>query len=142
MLKVLLTVLIGLSFHVPASFNQKVVVNITGLRNADGNCNACLFKDANAFPDNASQAVECKTATIGNSRATITFEDVTPGTFAVSVFHDEDSDGELGTNFLGIPKEGYGASKNVLPKMSAPTFEENAFTVEQSDVELEVEIRY
>jgi len=34
------------------------------------------------------------------------------GKYAVSVFHDENSNGKLDTNFLGIPREGVGASNN------------------------------
>jgi len=40
------------------------------------------------------------------------------------LFHDEDSDGEMDKNFLGIPQEKYGFSNNVEPVISAPSFEE------------------
>lgn len=37
-------------------------------------------------------------------------------------------------NFLGIPKEGYGASKNKLPFASAPDFDDNKFQVLQNTI--------
>jgi uncharacterized protein (DUF2141 family) len=43
------------------------------------------------------------------------------------VFHDENNNNKMDKNFLGIPKEGYGASKNKLPFASAPTFNDNMF---------------
>lgn len=52
-----------------------------------------------------------------------------PGTYAVSVYQDEDDNGELDTNVFGAPTEGYGASRNELPATSAPTFEANAVSV-------------
>jgi len=40
------------------------------------------------------------------------FPGVAPGRYAVSVFHDENSNGKMDTNFIGIPREGVGASNN------------------------------
>ena len=34
------------------------------------------------------------------------------GNYAVSIHHDEDADGKLKTNFIGMPKEGVGISNN------------------------------
>ena len=51
-------------------------------------------------------------ASPGNS-AICQFNDIPPGTYAIAVFHDENANGKLDKNFLGIPCEGYGASNNV-----------------------------
>ena len=40
--------------------------------------------------------------------------DIPPGTYAVKLHIDENENGELDTNFLGIPKEQYGISNNTL----------------------------
>ena len=40
--------------------------------------------------------------------------DIPPGTYAVKIHIDENENGELDTNFLGIPKEQYGISNNIL----------------------------
>ena len=40
--------------------------------------------------------------------------DIPPGTYAVKLHIDENENGELDTNFLGIPKEQYGISNNIL----------------------------
>ena len=40
--------------------------------------------------------------------------DIPPGTYAVKIHIDENENGELDTNFLGIPKEQYGISNNAL----------------------------
>ena len=39
--------------------------------------------------------------------------DIPPGTYAVKLHIDENENGELDTNFLGIPKEQYGISNNI-----------------------------
>ena len=40
--------------------------------------------------------------------------DIPPGTYAVKLHIDENENGKLDTNFIGIPKEQYGISNNVL----------------------------
>jgi uncharacterized protein (DUF2141 family) len=52
--------------------------------------------------------------------------DVKEGQYAVSIFQDENGNGKLDSNFIGIPKEPYGFSNN-LRKMLPPSFEEASF---------------
>jgi uncharacterized protein (DUF2141 family) len=40
------------------------------------------------------------------------FNNLAPGSYAVSIQHDEDGDGKLKTNFIKMPKEGVGVSNN------------------------------
>jgi uncharacterized protein (DUF2141 family) len=61
--------------------------------------------------------------------AEVRFENVAPGRYAVSLFHDQNGNGRLDSNWVGAPTEGYGASRNALPALGAPTFEENAIVV-------------
>ncbi|MEL6543117.1 MAG: DUF2141 domain-containing protein [Myxococcota bacterium] len=54
--------------------------------------------------------------------------DVPATTLAVRLFHDANGNGELDTNMLGIPKEGYGFSNN--PSLMGPAaFKDAAFKV-------------
>ncbi|GAO41355.1 DUF2141 domain-containing protein [Flavihumibacter petaseus] len=64
---------------------------------------------------------------------TVTFDGVKDGTYAVSIFLDQNDNGKLDTNGLGIPKEDYGFSNNVLPMTRAATFEESKFDVKGKD---------
>ena len=51
------------------------------------------------------------------------------GEYAVTLFVDLDGNKKLNKNFLGIPKEQYGFSNNVMGKMSPPTFNQAKFTI-------------
>jgi uncharacterized protein (DUF2141 family) len=82
-------------------------------------------------------------AAIGGDHAVCEFKEVTPGTYAVIVFHDENQDGKLDKNFLGVPQEGYAASNSVRHLMSAPEFEEASFVVPAAAVTpIKVQVRY
>jgi len=51
------------------------------------------------------------------------------GTYALAIFHDEDDDGELDKNWLGIPKEPIGFSNDAKGRMGPPRFEDAAFSL-------------
>lgn len=54
---------------------------------------------------------------------------VPPGAYAVNAFHDENGNGDLDTNLLGIPKEGYAFANDPPSRFGPPDFEEAAVTV-------------
>ena len=51
------------------------------------------------------------------------------GRYAVKAFHDENDNGELDTNLVGIPSEGYGFANDPSTTFGPPDFEEAAVTV-------------
>jgi uncharacterized protein (DUF2141 family) len=51
------------------------------------------------------------------------------GEYAVTLFVDFNGNKKLDKNFLGIPKEQYGFSNNVMGKMSPPTFNQAKFAI-------------
>ena len=55
--------------------------------------------------------------------------DLPPGRYAVNAFHDENGNGELDANVLGIPAEGYGFANDPPTSFGPPEFEEAAVTV-------------
>ena len=51
------------------------------------------------------------------------------GEYAIAIFVDANGNGKMDKNFLGIPKEQYGFSNNVMGRMAAPSFEQARFEV-------------
>lgn len=103
-------------------------LSVEGLRNRTGTLSVCLFRDPGSFPDcGASKSAVRRTVPAAAANRPILFRDLPPGPYAVTVLHDENSDGRLDTNLLGIPKEGVGITTNRLPRFSAPRFEDGRF---------------
>jgi uncharacterized protein (DUF2141 family) len=75
------------------------------------------------------------------SSVTYTFKDLPPGTYALGVFHDENDNGKLDTNFLGVPREGFGFSNNPT-FLRKPTFKESSFEITESLTQVTVRMRY
>ena len=67
--------------------------------------------------------------------------DVPPGTYAVQAYQDEDKNGEVTLNFLGVPKEPLGFSNNPKIGISAPRFRESAFQLGAMGARIEVVLK-
>ncbi|HZH67485.1 MAG TPA: DUF2141 domain-containing protein [Flavisolibacter sp.] len=121
---------------------NKVIVEVYNFENNKGVCIVCLHNNNAAFIGKG-EPVQKVYVTPVNKSATAIFNNVTEGTYAVSVIHDANSNNKFDTNFLGIPTEGYGASKNKLPFAAAPKFEANKFTVAPNSTStLRIKLRY
>jgi uncharacterized protein (DUF2141 family) len=110
----------------------EVALEVGGLRNARGEVRVAVFSSPGDFAGRrAFREARVPAAAGAVARG---FPGLPPGDYAILVFHDEDRDGVLDTGFLGIPTEGYGASRNDLPRFGAPSFQGNRFTVEAGKV--------
>jgi uncharacterized protein (DUF2141 family) len=108
-----------------------LTIRIVNARNAKGKIRVALFQSSEGFPVDSSKAVRTQDAGIDPNTLTaqIVLTGFPQGTYAVSVFHDENMNGKLDKNLVGIPKEGYGASNNPERKMRPPSFEEAKFSL-------------
>lgn len=121
-----------------------LTVRVTGARNAKGKIRVALFRDGKGFPNDASQAVHTQAANIDPQTlsAQVVFTDLPAGVYAVSVFHDENMNEKLDKNFMGVPKEGYGASNNPKKKMGPPNFDETKFRFGMAEQSVEIKLMY
>ncbi|MDB4986313.1 MAG: hypothetical protein JWN04_1491, partial [Myxococcaceae bacterium] len=102
----------------------RIELKITGLRSSRGQVFVALFLSDKKFPGTPPPGTLSRNAKIVNQVAEVQFESVPPGEFAITVFHDEDGDGELRTNFIGIPKEGIGFSRDARARIGAPNYDD------------------
>jgi len=117
-------------------------VDVAGLHSDTGTVNCALFGSADGFPLEASKALRQDLAKIENGKASCTFRNVTAGDYAVAVFHDENSSGKLDRNFLGIPKEGVGASNGAVGRFGPPKFDDARFNYSGGPTVLTINIHY
>jgi uncharacterized protein (DUF2141 family) len=102
----------------------RVEVTMTGFKTEQGTARVAFFLDARVWPDGDGSIFATAVVPISDGQAFAFFEEVPAGSFAVSVFHDEDDDGELDSAALGIPSEAYGFSANARDMFGPPSFEE------------------
>ena len=116
--------------YIEPSLATQILIEVYGLENLDGDLFIAINNSSEQFISNT----ECYRDTIidvTSNDMIVSIEDVISGTYAVSVFHDENKDGELNLGFLNIPEEGFGFSNNPAIGFSQPTFNDCEFVVEE-----------
>ena len=77
--------------------------------------------------DENKNSVQTVFQEIKDKHCIITIENLSPGKYAFKYFHDENSNKELDTNWMGMPKEGFGFSNNAKGKFGPPKHEKTIF---------------
>ena len=128
MLRLITGTMLGVAGWAGAAGAVDLTLTIAGARSTDGVVAICLWSDGKNFPDcGKSRTAERRSVAASALDRPIVFKGLKPGTFAVSALHDENDNGRLDTNLLGIPKEGIAVSNDAMPKFSAPRFAETSF---------------
>ena len=119
---------------------SELAVDVSNLRSAKGMVRVCLTAD----PDNFPACVDDARATTRSIPATMTsihFDGLPHGNYAVAVIHDENNNHKLDT-FAGIPREGFGFSRNPSVTFGPPRFAAARFTLSSDADRQQVRMRY
>jgi uncharacterized protein (DUF2141 family) len=119
-----------------------LTVKLIGFRNDKGQTCVSLFNNAKGFPGKYDMAYRILRCPIKENQAVLTFADLPYGTYALSVLHDENSNNKMDTSFIGIPKEGFGASNNPKGRLGPQTFDDAKFELKSNTKIVEINIKY
>ncbi len=124
---------------VPSGAATEFTVSVAGIAAARGDVRIAVHAAAGEFPDERGAVAKAAIpARPGEIRQGF---DLPPGRYAVAVFHDENGNGVLDTNFVGAPKEPYGFSNNVRGRLRAPSFAEAGIMLGTEPLEVKIGIR-
>lgn len=104
--------------------NKKLTIEVTGFENNKGQVVVGLCNSEKTF---LKVFVYGKTQKIENKKAIIVFDNIPIGEYAVCVFHDENLNNKLDTNFFKIPTEDFGFSNNARGYFGPPKYIEAKF---------------
>ncbi|MFC1551554.1 DUF2141 domain-containing protein [Candidatus Latescibacterota bacterium] len=120
----------------------EIALQISGLRNNNGILRVLLFNSSDGFPSDHTKSYVLKNVSIIKDSVSVTIPNIPYKDYAVSVLHDENSNGELDTNWIGLPKEGVGVSNNVKSKLGPPKYKDAKFNHNTKKLKLNIEINY
>lgn len=105
------------------SFAQhNLTIKITNLRSNKGQIHLSVL-------DKNKKKVAAMSGKIKNKECIIVIKNLSSCEYAFQYFHDENNNNELDSNWLKIPKEGYGFSNNAIGKYGPPSFEQWVFEI-------------
>ena len=103
--------------------SAELSVSVSGLRSQRGAIRVCVTQSAKLYLKCNEDPKAAKRSAAAGRGAVFAFDGLVPGTYAVVVLHDENSNNKL-DRWLAVPKEGFGFSRNPLIKWRAPRFDE------------------
>jgi uncharacterized protein (DUF2141 family) len=116
-------------------------IEVTDLRALKGQLIYGVFKTADGFPTESRKSLNWQIKPA--DAKSVFFEcQLPPGRYGASVLHDQNSNGKMDKNAMGIPKEGYGVTNNPKPKLRAATFEESLFDLPPEGASLKISVQY
>ena len=110
------------------------------MENADGAAGIAVWNAARGFPEEIEHAVATTYAPNQDGVAVAGFDELEPGSSAITVYHDKNDNRRFDKNWLGMPKEAWGVSNNVRPRLRAPRFAEATFDLEVGDHLVEIRV--
>ncbi len=112
------------------------------LEGSRGHLRCLAFSRPTGFPSSAGLAVARAEASAAAGQARCVFRGLPAGRLAISVVHDADLSGDITTNVLGVPVEGYGFSRDARGTFGPPSFSDAAFVHDGRSRALRVRLSY
>ncbi|MDT0685078.1 DUF2141 domain-containing protein [Autumnicola psychrophila] len=118
---------------------NSIEIEISKFESDKGSVFVALHNTEDSFLKKAFLSEESE---IKGDKVVLQFSDVPDGIYAISLFHDEDGNREMNTNFIGMPKENYGVSNNAPANFGPPKWKDAKFEVNNGEmVRQEIELR-
>jgi uncharacterized protein (DUF2141 family) len=106
--------------------NANLTVAVSGLKSNTGMVKVGLYNSEGTFLKTIYKSI---TSEIKNNSATVTFVGIPKGEYGISTYQDENSNGILDKNMMGIPSEDFACSNNAKGFMGPPAYEDAKFNI-------------
>lgn len=128
------------TFLLGAASPGALELQIAGLRSAKGLVQVCLTRDPVNFPGCTDDSFAIKRKVPARTTR-LTFDGLPTGGYAAALIHDENGNDRLDT-VLGIPREGFGFSRNPAIGFGPPKFQAARFTIDAGETSQRVQVKY
>jgi uncharacterized protein (DUF2141 family) len=139
-----ITLFICLLFILFASYTkaQETQIKVTDIRSGKGKIVLNVFKDNDSYDKNQPyKKLTFDKKTLVNGTLNVHFG-LEPGVYGITLVDDENEDGKINKNFVGIPKEGFGFSNFFMTKMKKPSFDDFKVDLKSPEHQIEIKVKY
>lgn len=123
-----------LIFFLPIAVMAQNSLSITvhGVKNSEGKISVAVYNSSDDFL-NFDKVFKCDSTMAIQGNTHLRIDNLPAGEYALAVFHDENSNDELDTNWLGIPKEAVGFSNAKMKTFGPPKFKECVISLKKDN---------
>ena len=123
--------------------SQTMNITITNIRSTNGKISISIFASEEEFKAGKPSHTQVFDKTNVKDKTCTVKIDYKPGTYGLSVYDDENGNGKMDNNLLGMPKEGFGLSNYKIKGLSRPAFKDFSFPLKANEtVDVSVEMKY
>jgi uncharacterized protein (DUF2141 family) len=85
--------------------------------------------DQTGYPNDDAKPIASADVPATPGETIVTLHNVPTGTYAIQAYQDVNSNGKIDTTWLGLPTEPFGFSRDAVPFLSKPAFDDVKFTI-------------
>lgn len=121
-----------------------IIVKVEGFPNQKGIVFSHLYSEqlADYYPTKSRYSMDKRIGKVEKNIATLVFDNVPHGVYALTVHHDEDENKKMNRNFIGYPTEGFGLSNNPKIFLSIPDFDECKFELKRDTIIINIQLKF
>lgn len=124
------------------SARTTLILHVANVRNATGVIRYAIFSNSEGWPEDKSKALRYGSLPAKVGTVNFTIPDLPDGTYAISVFHDENQNHKVDRDLFGRPKEGIGFANNPKIRFSAPSWKDSSLRVAGPSEDTTIDLRY
>lgn len=115
-----------------------LTVDVGGLKNAQGKVLVAVYSRSEDF---LKAPVRTAAVASQSGKVRLAIADLPSGDYAVSVFQDQNGNGELDVNLVGMPVEPYGFSNDAAGNFGPPSFQQSLVHLSEAGQIVHINLR-
>ena len=117
-----------------------LIVNINGFPSSEGFAMVALHDSEESYKGEADAAIAKTQVKVVDQKVQAIFGNIAYGGYGISIFHDENANGKMDKNAMGIPKEAYGFSNNAKGFLGKPDYANVVFQLDSAEKQITINL--
>ena len=118
-----------------------LVVNISGFPSSEGYAMVALSNSEESYKGGEDAAIAKTRIMVVDRKAQVVFTRLPYGWYGISLYHDENSNGQMDKNAMGIPKEAYGFSNGAKGFFGKPDYKKVMFQLNSAKMQIAIDLK-
>jgi len=135
-----IVLLIASTSPVVSESTGDLIVDISGFPSSDGFAMVALSNSEESYEGGETSVVAKAKARVIDQKAQVIFANLSYGSYGVSVYHDENTNGKMDSNLMGIPKEAYGFSNNAKGFFGKPSYKDVVLQLNSAEKRINIKL--
>jgi len=117
-----------------------LIINISGFPSSDGFAMVALHNSEESYKGGEASAIAKTKVMVVDRKVQVVFTNLPYGWYGVSLYHDENGNGQMDKNAMGIPKEAYGFSNNAKGFFGRPNYKDVMFQLNSAEKQIVINL--